>query len=1412
MSPSSENSGAGRPPSGSLSLPIGQPVSLPGHFDVPVVLEAARPLAKGYECRVRLPDGTLDEAIISPEEAATLAGASVAAETKAPLADAEQLRLLIESARIRLAYAHDRQFAVSLSGIRTLPHQIEAVYLKMLPQPRLRFLLADDPGAGKTIMAGLLIKELKLREAIERILILCPSPLTIQWQDEMLRWFGESFDIIFSAVDQQQLTNPWQKSSQVVASIDYAKQDEVRERVWQQRWDLIIIDEAHKCSAYTKKSNSRGDEAEKTKRYQLAEHLTAQPAGHVLLLTATPHHGDDDRFAHFIRLLDPDLFPEPHRNPAKAGELRRDILSLGPDCPWALRRMKEDLKDLQGHRLFPDRHAHTITFRLSRDEYDLYKAVTAYINEFLPQATGRKKASVALARTVLQRRLASSTMAIFESIRRRLEKQQQLLEELEQLSPPQRARRLAQLQGRLDDAEQDEDDLDESQRDLLADGFTDALELDQLRTEIAALQELLGRARRVRDQGTDSKLTALHDCLKRAEFHELTDGRGKLLLFTEHRDTLNHVRRHLEKWGYSVTEIHGGMNPHERKRAQEEFRTTRQICVATEAAGEGINLQFCRLMINYDLPWNPTRLEQRLGRIHRIGQERDVHAFNFVAAQSEEGQDIVEGRILARLLEKLDQMRTVLADRVFDVVGEVLSLNDVNLPEILREAAHDPRRLQEYLDRIERVDPQLLLQYEQATGIALARANVDFSGFQRTNLEVEERRLMPRYVEEHFVKACAEIGLRIEQRADGLWRIEHVLADLRSDRLASVRRLGKPELAYRKLTFRKEHLDDDQHLDAVLFGPGHPLYAAVDERLDQKLGALRGGMGLFVDPIAAKPYRLHFFELSIRGLDTKGESQTLFAELVAVRENLSFSWQVEEAPPGETRYEEVPPDCLLDLPALANPPAAVDRANPEAAADFLKSTHQTECRQRCQEERQQFIQVCRDNLQKSFAARVRAAQDRVMALRSRETGDSSVALARQRAETELVDLQRTQRERLAGLERLAIARHGPVRHLATALVVPATEAPEAAIADLLDDLHPETKRASELAAEDIVVAYEKARGWEPERVGHLKIGFDVRSLGPADPQTGYRDPVTGLRRIEVKGRKRGQPIRLTTNEWYKAVQLGDSYWLYVVWDPLALPAPGGARQAGNPSLEPLRIQNPAKHLDHANRRSWPPVFLTSPPPPSKRPHKRRNTAMARRRKRRDSGQKIVRNMGLYWHRARVRWRGNRKVGRHRLAGRRAVAKRQGEVDFWIQTGIYALYADYRLVYVGQAGLTDKSCLGTRLKQHLTDDLAGRWDMFSWFGLQSVRKTDNQVGNRGRLKLTTSAHLANVIEGILIEVAEPPMNSQKGRFGKKVERYVQVDESTKPDDERHEKTIAAIAVLSEQQKQAKRQLLKAIRRN
>ena len=1148
-----------------LSTQIGHRIFLKGHFDVSVTLEDVRPLgtdgSDGYECRVRLPDGALEETVISSEEAAIISG--VEEKAAAQPADAERLRLLIESARIRLAYTYDRQFAVSLSGIRTLPHQIEAVYLKMLPQPRLRFLLADDPGAGKTIMAGLLIKELKLREAIDRCLILVPAPLTIQWQDELLRFFSESFQIIHSANDQQQLLNLWERESQVISSIDYAKQDDVRERVWQQQWDLIIIDEAHKCSAYTKHSTGRDDGIERTKRYQLAERLS-EHCDNLLLLTATPHHGDDDRFAHFIRLLDRDLFPKPRRS-GQSDKIRREILQLGENCPWSLRRLKEDLKDIHGRRLFPDRHVQTVSFNLGPEEYAIYKAVTAFINEYLPQTTGRRKNSVALARTVFQRRLASSTHAIHESLCRRQKKLDDLLRELEDLPPSQRSRRLAQLQGRLSDTEQDEDDLDEATRDDLLDEATAAAELDQLRAEVAELGDLVARVGRVRESGRDSKLVALRNCLQRAEFDELKDGRGKLLIFTEHRDTLNHLRENIERWGYSTCEIHGGMNPHERKQAQEDFRTSRQICVATEAAGEGINLQFCHLMINYDLPWNPTRLEQRLGRIHRIGQSRDVYAFNFVATSSEDGQPVIEGCILERLLSKLDRMRTALGDRVFDVVGEVLSLNNVNLPDMLREVAYEPRRLDDYLDVIEQIDPERLERYEDATGIALARAHVDFSTFERANLEAEERRLMPRYVESYFLDAAKAVGLRTEARADGLWRIEHVLADLRSERLAAVRRLGKPDTSYRKLTFYKEHLEQDQHLDAVLLGPGHPVYAAVDEKLKELLKDIVGQTAVYVDSVTEIPYRLHFYEILVRGQTTKGEPTTIHAELVGVRE------EVGEGVAASDRYSIVPVDVLIDLPVHPHPPETLPEIDHSLVSDYVKTTVQMERRQDAQSERGRYADVAHDYLKRSFEARVRAAQDRIMALRAREPTEPEVSLARQRAEQDLIDLERTREERLAGVDRLRVARPGPLRHVASCLVTPPGTTADR-FPELAEELDAGLKRRVELAAEDVVVAYEETQGRECERIGHLKIGFDIRSLAPPDPQTGYRDPVTGVRRIEVKGRKQGRPVRLTTNEWYKAQQLGDTYWLYVVWDPL-----------DNPDPVPLMVKNPAKHLDYAKK-------------------------------------------------------------------------------------------------------------------------------------------------------------------------------------------------------------------------------------
>src|SRR2546421_2290792 len=251
--------------------------------------------------------------------------------------------------------------------------------------------------------------------------------------------------------------------------------------------------------------------------------------------------------------------------------------------------------------------------------------------------------------------------------------------------------------------------------------FPVVLRVDQLRDEVRALESLVQEAATVMASGEESKLKALRTCMEGAQFHELTAGRGNLLIFTEHRDTLEYLRRHLKQWGYSTCEIHGGMNAVLRRDAAQHFHDTAQVCLATEAAGEGINLQFCHLMINYDIPWNPNRLEQRMGRIHRIGQRSDVYIFNFVATNT------IEGEILQRLFLKLEEIRKQLGDRVFDVVGQLLALNDIRLEDMLREAALNANRIEDFTGQIERLSSQQLTQLEQATGVALATSQVDLT-------------------------------------------------------------------------------------------------------------------------------------------------------------------------------------------------------------------------------------------------------------------------------------------------------------------------------------------------------------------------------------------------------------------------------------------------------------------------------------------------------------------------------------------------------------------------------------------------------------------------------------------------------------------------------------------------------------
>ena len=539
-------------------------------------------------------------------------------------ADPEGFFLFVEANRVRNAFQFDPLFAVNVSQVDPLPHQIEAVYHYILHNPRPRFLLADNPGAGKTIMAGLVLKELKLRGLVERTLIVVPGHLRDQWRREMWDRFNETFQV----VDRQVMKgafgrNVWKDFSQVITSMDFARQEDVLESLKEVTWDLVIVDEAHKLSAYR-----YGEKTKKTKRYILGEVLS-QTSRFLLFLTATPHRGDPENFRLFLDLLEPGLF-------ANLNLLEESVRRK--ENPLFLRRLKEDLKDFSGKPLFPPRKVFTPRFELSEEEKELYAAVTRYVSKHYNRAIHKEKRNVAFAMTILQRRLASSLRAV----RCSLERRRRRLEELKR-----KAREFAVWNSEYEAREINEEifeDLPEKERlrqeEELLEKLTSAESQEELEREIEELDNLIVLAKKLEHQNIETKLIQLKKVIEECGLAQDED--LKLLIFTESRDTLEYLVEKIRSWGFKVTYIHGGMDLPDRIRAEHEFRHRAQVMVATEAAGEGINLQFCWLMINYDIPWNPNRLEQRMGRVHRYGQTHEVHIYNLVAA------DTVEGKILQR--------------------------------------------------------------------------------------------------------------------------------------------------------------------------------------------------------------------------------------------------------------------------------------------------------------------------------------------------------------------------------------------------------------------------------------------------------------------------------------------------------------------------------------------------------------------------------------------------------------------------------------------------------------------------------------------------------------------------------------------------------------------------------------------
>lgn len=1007
--------------------------------------------------------------------------------------DAELFFLGVEAHRLRAAYLFDPLLAVNVSQIDPLPHQIEAVYHYILRQPDVRFLLADDPGAGKTIMAGLLLKELKYRGVVHRTLLVVPGHLKYQWQREMKEKFGELFVIIDRGVlDTHWGRNVWEEQAQVITSLDFAKRDDVLETLHEVYWDLVIVDEAHKMAAY-----QYGSKTNKTARYRLGERLSLRTHG-LLFLTATPHRGDSENFRLFLDLLRPGFF-------GTVEMLNQSIQQQ--DNPLFLRRLKEDLKDFHGRPLFPPRHVYTRTFQLSDDEKRLYNQLTEYVEQEYGRAMQGEKRNVAFALILLQRRFASSIYAARKSLERRRDRLQKFLE----LG----TRYTEQGQGVLLLDEDELEELEEQERvqleDELLEKLTNAATQAELKREIDTLNELVQLARQAERQEIETKLNELREVLDELN---LRGTREKLLVFTESRDTLDYLVKQLRKWGYAVTELHGGMNLDARIRAEHEFRHETQVMVSTEAGGEGINLQFCALMVNYDIPWNPNRLEQRMGRIHRYGQSREVHIYNLVA------EDTREGEVLATLFEKLQNIQQQMGtDRVFDVIGDLL---EKSLRELIVEAITNPKRWHEIVRQLAATpDEALIARVREATQEALATRHIDMQAILGEERRAREQRLVPEYVEQFFERACRRLDIRLRRPAAHLWSLDTPY-ELRRQSQAFKRAYGEVQPSYQRITFHKSVAREQ---GAEFIAPGHPLLEAiVAQVLQQSAPTLQQG-ATFADPDGKRDGWLYFYMVELRD----GNDQVAAQRLAAI-----FC-------PHDGAPQSVNPSILWDLQPLASPSHQTQPPDEAAIHAYLMQQILDPLQAELQAHREQLAQIKRRYGVASLNRRIGELNERLLEYEQRLMPAPEVANVRRRKE----EAEERKQALEAQIERERTIRRIPPQLLGVARVVPTPSG----------DLPLHADAAIEAIGMQLAMEYERQQGRNPVDVSAQNLGYDIRSEA--------RDG--SVRYIEVKARAHTGDLVLTPNEWTMAQRLGDEYWLYVITDA-----------AHQPRLQ--CIQNPAQSL------------------------------------------------------------------------------------------------------------------------------------------------------------------------------------------------------------------------------------------
>ena len=1093
-------------------------------------------------------DGTTKERLLGRGDEENLSVATVERPWSFD-GDGAAFQLTCEAKRIDLAFLFDPMMAVHTSNVEPLPHQITAVYESMLPKQPLRFVLADDPGAGKTIMAGLYIRELIMRADARRILIVAPGSLVEQWRDELFEKFGLEFRIYSSELEQYSPSgNPFEDHNQLIVRLDQMSRAEdetpsgkepgpLQIKLMEAGWDLVVFDEAHKLAAHY-----YGSKLEKTGRFRFAERI-GENTRNLLLMTATPHNGKEADFQLFLSLLDSDRF---------YGKFRDGVHKV--DTSDLMRRMvKEELVKFDNTPLFPERKAYTVNYKLSEIEAALYEAVTEYVKTEMGKADelqGSRKGSVGFALTALQRRLASSPEAIYQSLRRRKERLESRLRE-EKLG----IRGRKALAETLANVPEDDDDLNaeeqENLEETLVDDATAARTINELEAEIVILKGLEEQAKTVVASGQDRKWDELSKILQNSpEMRDAAGRQRKLIIFSEHRDTLNYLHQRIAGVlgnQEAIITIHGGTHRDERRRLQALFRSDPdvRVLVATDAAGEGVNLQCANLMVNYDLPWNPNRLEQRFGRIHRIGQVEVCHLWNLVAKETREGD------VYHRLLEKLEVESEALQGRVFDILGEVFeetSLKDLLIQAIRYGDQPEVRaRLTRKIDQA--LDHNHLKSLLDRNALAQETMSPDRLYAVKEEMEkAEARRLQPYFVRSFFLKAFEQLGGSIYPRELGRFEITHVPTSIRErDRRITGRnrREQEPVLKrYDRVCFEKEALqptDKPGISRAVLMHPGHPLMLSVsDLLLEQHANLLRQG-SVLVDPSddGLDPWLMFLLTHEVKS----GDGLVLSKRLQFIRVN----------PDGSTSFAGWAPH--LDLEPLADSERTLIndvldapwiRADQEQraialAAATLVPEHFREVADRRVAHVDKTLAAVHDRLSKEIAF----WSDRWLKLKEDQEAGKDVRLNVENARRTVTDLEGRLENRKKELQSMRHVVNGTPIVLGGAVVVPAglmrrVRGDEDASSSFSAD--PIARSRIEHIAMNAVRHTEESQGCHVVDVSADKCGWDLTSHPPTTDQK-QPDP----RHIEVKGRVKGAAtITVTRNEMLYAFNQGDKFVLAVV--------------------------------------------------------------------------------------------------------------------------------------------------------------------------------------------------------------------------------------------------------------------------